>query len=208
MPSPEQRVLAHRSKCLYYLAVSMGALARSFKVSAFSPCASLSHKFPKALKSKSPFCTVAFLKASDGFLWWYQAGKVLAGDLLSAVSSCAEQRGIYGHCLSPWLGHVVLKNFICAWRRGSELSSEASLQRGAGAGNARSFYCSKTSWARRKEEAFPTIPMMKQHWNIKATLLQCPFLLSLSPVAVLVLLAADCIGPFNIVAGLFFWVVW
>lgn len=149
----------------------MGALAHSFKVSAFSPCASLSHKFPKALKSKSPFPTVAFLKASDGFFLWYWAGKVLAKNLLSAVSSCAEQQGIYGHCFSPWLGHVVLKNLICAWRRGSELGSEASLQRGAGTGNLRSFYYSKPSWAHRKEEAFPTIPMLKQHWNIKASLL-------------------------------------
>lgn len=136
--------------------------------------------FPKALKSKSPFPTFAFLKASDGFLLWYWASKVLAGDLLSAGSTCAEQQGIYGHCLSPWLGHVVLKNLICAWRRGSEFGSEASLQRGAGTVNPRSSYCSKPSWAHHKEEASPTIPMLKQHWNIRASLLQCPFLPSLS----------------------------
>lgn len=43
----------------------------------------------KALYSKSPFPTFAFLRGSDGFLLWYWASKALAGDLLSAVSSCA-----------------------------------------------------------------------------------------------------------------------
>lgn len=57
---PLNSVLAHTSKYLYYLAVSMDALAHSFKVSAFSPCASLSHKFSQSTQKQISFASIRF----------------------------------------------------------------------------------------------------------------------------------------------------